>query len=140
MHSTQISNAENYAPYKAKQDKLNELLRRACDALAPLGVEHFSKSLESLRAKTENDSFKIQIVGNFKNGKSTFINSFLGEEILPAYALPCTAVINEVKYGAEKRAVLHFREQLDEDTRVSDIPVLAGLYPFGNINSRSPAR
>ena len=122
MHSTQISNAENYAPYKAKQDKLNELLRRACDALAPLGVEHFSKSLESLRAKTENDSFKIQIVGNFKNGKSTFINSFLGEEILPAYALPCTAVINEVKYGAEKCAVLHFREQLDEDTRVSDIP------------------
>ena len=123
MSTTQQTlSAENYAPYKAKQDALSQLLRRTCDALAPLSVEHFNNNFAALCEKVENDSFKIQIVGTFKNGKSTFINSFLGEEILPAYALPCTAVINEVKYGAEKRAVLHFCNPINEDARLTDIP------------------
>ena len=42
------------------------------------------------------------VLGEFKRGKSTFINALLGEEILPAYAVPCTAIINEIKYADVK--------------------------------------
>ena len=46
-------------------------------------------------------------MGEFKRGKSTFINAMLGEKVLPAYARPCTAIINEVKWGDSRRALLH---------------------------------
>ena len=64
------------------------------------------------------------ILGEFKRGKSTFINALLGEEILPAFATPCTAIINEVKWGERQRAVLHFN-QVDgqEKKEPKEIPV-----------------
>lgn len=73
-----------------------------------------SRNLAELSEKVNNDTFKIQVMGTFSNGKSTFINSLLGENVLPAYALPTTAVINEVKYGEEKNAILYFENPLPE--------------------------
>lgn len=103
--------------YEAFQEKRNEmatLLNDASSVISQLSMEQYQHNLKDLSNKVYNDTFKIQVVGTFKNGKSTFINSFLGEEILPAYALPCTAVINEVKYGKEKKAVLYFRDPLPD--------------------------
>jgi len=68
---------------------------------------------EAIIEKLLSEKFKIIVLGEFKRGKSTFINAFLGDEVLPAYATPCTAVINEVKYSEEKRAVLYFKDNLD---------------------------
>lgn len=79
------------------------------DVIKYLNMSNYSDSLSKLSEKVNNDTFKIQVVGTFKNGKSTFINALLGSHVLPAYSLPCTAVINEVKYGKEKKAVLYFK-------------------------------
>lgn len=101
-----------YAMFKKRQTELSGIFDRAAIVMNQLNLKHHVETLKRLSNKTQNDTFKIQVVGTFKNGKSTFINAFLGEEILPAYALPCTAVINEVKYGTKKRAVLYFKNPL----------------------------
>lgn len=106
------SHHNEYRQYKQKQQRLANMLNHGAHILESLNMGNHANNLKTLCKKVHKDSFKIQVVGTFKNGKSTFINSFLGEEILPAYALPCTAVINEVKYGEEKKAVLHFKNPL----------------------------
>ena len=73
-------------------------------------LQQLVKNSESLN----RDSFKVLVIGEFKRGKSTVINALLGEEVLPAFATPCTAVINEIKYGEEKRAILHFADKLPD--------------------------
>ena len=108
------ANFAQYAKYREKQLSLAKIVNDATGIASVLNMGPFTQKLRTLSDKINNDSFKVQIVGTFKNGKSTFINSFLGEEVLPAYALPCTAVINEVKYGSSKRAVLHFKNPLPE--------------------------
>ena len=77
------------------------MLMISSDVIKYLNMSNYSDSLSKLSEKVNNDTFKIQVVGTFKNGKSTFINALLGSHVLPAYSLPCTAVINEVKYGKE---------------------------------------
>jgi GTPase SAR1 family protein len=67
-----------------------------------------------LMKRVRSDRFKVLVIGEFKRGKSTFINSLLGDEVLPAFATPCTAVINEIKWGREKSAILHFRNPLPD--------------------------
>lgn len=101
----------NLKEYKKNQQELAEILKEASAVTSGLNMSR-EKELAELSEKTQNDTFKIMVTGTFKNGKSTFINALIGEEILPAYALPCTAVINEVKYGTEKKAVLYFRNPL----------------------------
>lgn len=101
-----------YASFKEKQTQLAKFIRAGAIALSPLQMDQYVKMLQALSDKVHSDTFKIQVVGTFKNGKSTFINAFLGEEILPAYSTPCTAVINEVKYGEAKKAILYFKNPL----------------------------
>ncbi len=101
-----------YEKFKSKRDELTGVFAQSADIMQRLNMIQLKEKLSDLRDRIESDTFKIQIVGNFKNGKSTFINSFLGEDVLPAYALPCTAVINEVKYGPKKRAVVHFKNPI----------------------------
>lgn len=103
-----------YAAFKGRRDRMENLLSRSQKMVSQLSMKQYEANLAELTRKVHDDSFKIMVVGTFKNGKSTFINSLLGEEVLPAYSIPCTAVINEVKYGTEKRAILHFRNPLPE--------------------------
>lgn len=109
-----VNQTSAYAEYKEKQQNLLSIMSKAEGIIGKLEFKH-NDYIDKLCKKLETDSFKIQVIGTFKNGKSTFINSILGNEVLPAYASPCTAVINEVKYGDEKRAVLHFKNPLPEE-------------------------
>lgn len=109
-----ISGHESYKNYQQQRQTMEDLLGRASGVIGTLNMGQHGENLKAMQNKIHDDSFKIMVVGTFKNGKSTFINSFLGEDILPAYSIPTTAVINEVKYGESKRAVLHFRNPLPE--------------------------
>ncbi len=103
-----------YADYARNKEELADILMKSAAVTNALGMKVLCDKLQMLSKKTKNDAFIVQIAGTFKNGKSTFINSILGEEILPAYALPCTAIVNEVKWGKTKGAVVHFRDPLPE--------------------------
>ena len=43
----------------------------------------------------------LMIAGEAKSGKSTFINAYLGTEILPMDVRQCTSSVVEIRYGAE---------------------------------------
>lgn len=67
-----------------------------------------SKTLECVQATNiiaavldsiERQSFHVAVLGEFKRGKSSLINSLLGEELLPADILPTTATINVIQHG-----------------------------------------
>ena len=100
--------------FVARQKRLTGIIQEASGLVQKLDMEHCAQTLQQLRQKISSDTFKIMVMGNFKNGKSTFINALLGQEILPAYAVPTTAIINEIKYGEKPKAVLHFLNPLPE--------------------------
>lgn len=109
-----INGHDSYKTFSEQRETLAALLGNSSTVISNLNMGQYEQNLKALQTKVHDDTFKIMVVGTFKNGKSTFINSFLGEDILPAYSIPCTAVINEVKYGAKKKAILHFRSPLPE--------------------------
>lgn len=53
--------------------------------------------------KIEEDRFTLMVAGEAKSGKSTFINAYLGKEILPMGVLQCTSSIVEIRYGKNFR-------------------------------------
>lgn len=67
-------------------------------------LDNDDKSLLALAAqekKIREDSFCLMIAGEAKSGKSTFINAYLGKEILPMDVKQCTSSIVEIRYGKE---------------------------------------
>ncbi|MBN1866692.1 dynamin family protein [Candidatus Sumerlaeota bacterium] len=47
----------------------------------------------------------VAVVGRFKAGKSSFLNSIFGRDVLPVAARPLTSVITRVSHGPSDRAV-----------------------------------
>ena len=58
----------------------------------------------SLQAQTKGDDIvEVVVLGQFKAGKSSLINSFLKEPLLPTGVLPVTAVITRLTHGSRKK-------------------------------------
>ncbi|NEO52859.1 MAG: hypothetical protein F6K54_07045 [Okeania sp. SIO3B5] len=63
----------------------------------------------------QTNSFAVAVVGEFKRGKSTFINALIGEDILPTDINPCTATVTRVTYGIKPLVKVIFTSGLVEE-------------------------
>lgn len=55
--------------------------------------------------KIENEEFNIMVLGEAKSGKSTFINAYLGTEVLPMAVEQCTSAIIRIHYGSDFKLI-----------------------------------
>lgn len=81
----------------------NELLRLVSDPelSAILGdevVDRMSK-WDNIISKKMDQPFSLMVIGDFKRGKSTIINSILGRSIAPVNVAPETFTVNCISYG-----------------------------------------
>lgn len=98
--------------YQERRSKMIGYLSQAKEIFATAGYQ--TATFDEVKNQLTNSKFKVLIIGEFKRGKSTFINALLGEKILPSAAKPCTAIISEVKYGTEKSATIYFNDNVGE--------------------------
>ncbi len=71
-------------------------------------------------AAARND-LSIAVLGRFKAGKSSFLNHFLGRDVLPVGVIPVTSVVTEMLWGPEEHAEVRF---LDGRIEPLDIDVI----------------
>jgi len=57
---------------------------------------------------SRNPLIDVAILGQFKAGKSSFINSFTGRDILPVGVIPVTTVVTCLSYGVQEKAMVAF--------------------------------
>ena len=98
----------NTAVFKETVNKLNGQLDKLLEIAQSTGTqEDVIEKLHILKEKNQGENFKVLVMGEFSAGKSTMINALIGEPILPERALTATAIITEIKYGEEKKAVIY---------------------------------
>ena len=69
-----------------------------------------SEEVRKLSESVRSQRFRIAVVGEFSQGKSTFLNALLGEELQPVRAIPCSGTLTTLKYGPKRRAVCHYKD------------------------------
>lgn len=95
---------EVLASYETVENLVTLLRNYAKEIDLPDPTEHLGNLLTDIRNKAEKvraDRFNIMIAGESKSGKSTFINAYLGVDVLPMDVKQCTSAIVEIKYGIE---------------------------------------
>lgn len=68
------------------------------------------QKLTDLQNDIEKDFYTVVVLGEFKRGKSTFVNALLGTKILPMDVLPETATINAIMYDETPRLSVLYRD------------------------------
>jgi len=66
----------------------------------------------------DGNGVDVAVVGRFKAGKSSFLNSLVGRPLVPVGVLPLTAVVTRLRYGAQERALVSH-----QDGRTEEIPI-----------------
>jgi small GTP-binding protein len=81
-----------------------------------------SKSLSETRTKLEDEAFNLVVLGQFKRGKSTFINALLGESILPTAIIPLTSVVTILRYGPKLKVEVEYLNGRMEEIDLAGLP------------------
>ena len=124
MNFNNNTDSNLYENYINNKQIISNYFDQTIESIDFLNLSSIKERLLQNKIKLNSDTFKVLVIGSFKNGKSSFINALLGEEILPAYSTPCTAVINEIKYGEKPKAIMHFKSEVKdyEDSYLLKIP------------------
>jgi GTPase Era involved in 16S rRNA processing len=75
-------------------DVLIRELDRACSVIeSSIGAASpLLKRMQSLRERLQHKRLQIAVLGQFKRGKSTFVNALLGAPVLPTAVVPLTSI------------------------------------------------
>ena len=76
------------------------------------------------------DGIDVAVFGRFKAGKSSFLNSLTGRDVLPIGVVPLSAVITRLRFGPADRAEARFLDGTAKTIPLDDI----GLYVGENEN------
>ncbi|RGY98899.1 dynamin family protein [Clostridium sp. AM58-1XD] len=84
-------------------------------------IGKWQNRVEEERDRIKTRRFRVAVVGEFKRGKTSFINALLGREILPADANPTTATINRITYGSVPKACLRYKDGREQEVGIENL-------------------
>lgn len=91
-----------------KKLQIKEIITKINSNINSILPESYEKEYtKDLLEDLHNELYTVVVVGEFKRGKSTFVNALLGEEILPADVTPTTATINAIMWNEERSIQVH---------------------------------
>ncbi len=87
--------------------ELLDLLSSTVNSFSMVSLEKQLAAAQDLLL--ENPPIDVAVLGQFKAGKSSFLNSLLGQNVLPVGAIPVTTAVTRLQYGERERALVrHF--------------------------------
>lgn len=99
-------------------------LTRLRDISHQIGLSaNLIKLIDDILARNKDNKFSIAVVGEFKRGKSTFINALLGTNVLPSDVEPCSATLNRVTYGVTPLVKIIFKGENEQPERQVQISI-----------------
>ncbi len=101
---------------KAILSQIRDLLHTIHQATETFQLSSQIRQLEAAdNLLLQNPPIDVAVLGQFKAGKSSFLNSLLGQNVLPVGAIPVTTAITRLQYGERERAVVqHFNGKKTE--------------------------
>ena len=102
-------------------EEAREGITRAIESLAPLVQDQDREMLADVARKLAENKFNLVVLGQFKRGKTTFINALLGEALLPSAILPLTSIVTILEYGVQRKVEVHFLNGKARDIRPEEV-------------------
>ncbi len=99
---------QNADPDHQLFEKIESFLNRMQDICNQLHTVSLNRQLDICRnLLNQNQLIDVAVLGQFKAGKSSFLNSLIGKTTLPVGVIPVTTAITRLQYGETQRAIVH---------------------------------
>jgi len=100
-------------PFPETFEPVLSRIQEICDQFHMVSLNRQIEACKNLLQ--QNQLIDVVILGQFKSGKSSFLNSLIGKPILSVGVIPVTTTITRLQYGKRERAIIrHFDGQQTE--------------------------
>jgi len=96
--------------YKKIRQELMGCIERLIGVSSSRDNAKIVENLREIGEKLSGNRFHLVVLGQFKRGKSTFINSLLGDKVLPTAVVPLTSIVTLLKYGDKENIEILFND------------------------------
>jgi GTPase Era involved in 16S rRNA processing/uncharacterized damage-inducible protein DinB len=86
-----------------------------------IGTPNLTRPLENFQSG-KVATINIAVLGQFKSGKSSLINSLIGENILPVGVVPVTAIVTQLQFGNAPKLTIQFDSGKEVITTLDRLP------------------
>ncbi len=107
--------------YTDLKEKIVTQLQALQEFITERGYREREAEVTELVTKLKEDKINLVVLGYFNRGKSTFINSLLGEDLLPTSIIPLTSVITLIKYGETFKIDVYFKNKTSREIDAKEI-------------------
>lgn len=108
----------------ATSHKLTQTLLDLIQLIAQMGDEYglYKTKLEEIAQRYSQGKIHLAVLGQFKRGKSSLLNAFLGAPLLPTAVIPLTSVPTYIRYSEHPYVHVSFGNNKAGDTLSSKNP------------------
>jgi ribosome biogenesis GTPase A len=92
--------------WQQRRTQLVTILERLAEMAHQRGDQTDAQARRAASARLAEGRLTLAVLGEFKRGKSTLINSLLGAEVMPVGVIPMTSVPLLVQYGDEYQVMV----------------------------------
>ncbi|AFY86295.1 dynamin family protein [Chroococcidiopsis thermalis] len=117
--------------------KYRQWLYSLCDRLAQIiynpSNQYYQKDtsllnqLKDISEKLRSQRFRVAVIGDFSQGKSTLINALVKKEIQPIRAIACSRTLTVLKDGTQQRILGQYKDGRIEEISYEQYRVLSTI-------------
>jgi len=110
------------APLDSFTQTYQALLPRIQEICDQFHIVSLNRQIEACENLLQQDQLiDVAILGQFKSGKSSFLNSLIGKPILPVGVIPVTTTITRLQYGKRERVIVRHFDGLQTEVDIGAI-------------------
>lgn len=103
---------ETYEPFLGR-------LQEICDQFHIVSLKRQTEACQSFLH--QDKLIDVAVLGQFKAGKSSFLNSLIGKPLLPVGVVPVTTTITRLQYGKRERAIIRYFDGREIEAEVAAV-------------------
>ena len=101
-----------------KNTQLHEAIKLSLSTLVQLGKSKEVANLQKQLEELAGSPLCLLVCGEFKRGKSTFVNALIGRHVCPTDPDICTSVVSIIKYGPKEKVTRYYGELSNAKSQV----------------------
>ncbi len=84
-------------------------------------LDEIKSIILSTKDLVESNFIDVAVLGQFKAGKSSLINSIIGKDVLPTGVIPVTAIISRIFYSPVEQIIINFLDGNKKEVKLSEL-------------------
>jgi GTP-binding protein EngB required for normal cell division len=116
---TQELDVSSNVPVETSGATIVDLTERVC---REYHITSLNRQIDACKTLfVESPFIDVAILGQFKAGKSSFINNLIGKDVLPVGVIPVTTVITRLRYGPNEKAIVKYFDDKTSEVELGEV-------------------